>query len=311
MKTKIKYAVLLTLPILGSSLLVSCHSHDRYHGNYQGSVSLGYSSGGIYDSYGFPIFGYMGGRPVYGYNAYGSPIFSFTYIRNKCYVPSWGPASHYRGHYKYPSHVHRVGNLPHHGKGWKAPAFDKNRPNINNRPNRGASNHGRNNNMYVTNPSGNSRPGTNGRGSSSYNRPAHTEKPFNKPSSPNQPNHGFNRPSTNSRPESIQKPSVNNRPSTSNNRPAGVERPANRPSVNAERPSSVNSNYPRTRPDNTGSAATTRPSYNQSPSSDRMQSSPSGGSRPSVTREARTRDTSSTASPRQRSGGREKTSRRQ
>lgn len=257
-----------------SAFLVSCSDRNSYYGNasfgyadyngYSGYGSYSYGNG-IYDSYGFPIFGYVGGRPVYAYNSYGSPIFSLTYIRSKCYVPSWGPASYYRGKYRYPGSCHRVSNLPHHSHGWKQPHFDKNRPSIVNRPSHrpggshGFGNNGRPSGSFVSNPSHN-RP--------NINRPSYNG---NRPSiggSHNRPDFNTNRPS--------------NRPSFNDNRPSHIEsnRPSNRPSINENRPSRPSFNRPST---GIGERPSTRPSRPSMGSGSSRPSRPTfnGGERPS------------------------------
>ena len=42
--------------------------------------------------------GYYGGRPIYAYDTFGSPIYSISLIRPNYYIPTWGPAPYYRGH---------------------------------------------------------------------------------------------------------------------------------------------------------------------------------------------------------------------
>lgn len=91
--------------------LSSCY--DPYYDNF--SVAGSYSSGGssvsyMYDSSGYPIYGYYGGRPIYAYDTFGSPIYSINLIRPNYYIPTWGPAPYYRGHYIRPP------LLPPHGK---------------------------------------------------------------------------------------------------------------------------------------------------------------------------------------------------
>ncbi len=61
-----------------------------------------------YDLVGFPIYGFYYGKPIYGYNEYGSPIMNATKISSGCYVPSWEPQSGYKGKYYYPSYVVRT-----------------------------------------------------------------------------------------------------------------------------------------------------------------------------------------------------------
>lgn len=67
-----------------------------------------------YDANGFPIFGYSYGQPVYGYTASGAAVFTFAALTAHCWVPSWGPAHWYCGHWHYPRHIHRVSCPPPH-----------------------------------------------------------------------------------------------------------------------------------------------------------------------------------------------------
>ena len=89
-----------------------------------------YISGGVsvrFDSGGYPIWGYCNsGRPIYAYDPYGVPIYITSGIYPGCFVPTWRPAAHYRGHFCAPrgvyyghyhghSHYH-VGCRPHYGR---------------------------------------------------------------------------------------------------------------------------------------------------------------------------------------------------
>lgn len=86
---------------------------------YRGGTAYSYSSAApvwteaSYDANGFPIFGYYGGRPVYGYTAEGVAIFTFAALTAACLVPLWAPAPWYHGHWHYPRHIHRVNVPPH------------------------------------------------------------------------------------------------------------------------------------------------------------------------------------------------------
>lgn len=86
---------------------------------YRGGTAYSYSSASpvwteaSYDANGFPIFGYYGGRPVYGYTAEGVAIFTFAALTAACLVPLWAPAPWYHGHWHYPHHIHRVSVPPH------------------------------------------------------------------------------------------------------------------------------------------------------------------------------------------------------
>lgn len=81
---------------------------------YRGGAAYSYSSAApvwteaSYDANGFPIFGYYGGRPVYGYTAEGVAVFTFAALTAACLVPLWAPAPWYHGHWHYPHHIHRV-----------------------------------------------------------------------------------------------------------------------------------------------------------------------------------------------------------
>ena len=78
-----------------------------------GGISTGVAwTNASYDADGFPIFGYAYGRPVYGYTAAGAAIFTIGALTALCYVPHWGPASWYHGHYHYPHGIHRVPQPP-------------------------------------------------------------------------------------------------------------------------------------------------------------------------------------------------------
>lgn len=85
---------------------------------YRGGAAYSYSSAApvwteaSYDANGFPIFGYYGGRPVYGYTAEGVAIFTFAALTAACLVPLWAPAPWYHGHWHYPHHIHRVSVPP-------------------------------------------------------------------------------------------------------------------------------------------------------------------------------------------------------
>ena len=91
-----KAYVILKNSLLAAAIgcaLSSCY--DPYYDNF--SVSGSYSSGGsgvsyMYDSSGYPIYGYYGGRPIYAYDTFGSPIYSINLIRPNYYIPTWGPA---------------------------------------------------------------------------------------------------------------------------------------------------------------------------------------------------------------------------
>lgn len=114
--------------------------YDPYYDNF--SVSGSYSSGGsgvsyMYDSSGYPIYGYYGGRPIYAYDTFGSPIYSINLIRPNYYIPTWGPAPYYRGHYVRPHNCRPMAKPPmkphfrpdHFRPGNNRPAPQPGRPN--------------------------------------------------------------------------------------------------------------------------------------------------------------------------------------
>lgn len=97
-----------------------------------------------YDSSGFPIYGYQDNRPIYGYNSYGAPIFALALLTAACFVPSWGPAHYYHGHYHYPHYVRHYHSIPscahsyrqkhytqHNGYNHRPAATSPHRPNNN------------------------------------------------------------------------------------------------------------------------------------------------------------------------------------
>lgn len=83
---------------------------------YSAGVSVGWTAAS-YDANGFPIYGYSYGRPVYGYTAAGVAIFSIAALTALCFVPDWGPAPWYCGHWHYPPHIHRVSCPPRYSHG--------------------------------------------------------------------------------------------------------------------------------------------------------------------------------------------------
>lgn len=104
-------------PVAGAlSLVLSACVPGYIYGAGRGgyvSVGTGWQSA-WYDQEGFPIYGYEGGRPVYGYTSAGAAIFSLSLLTSDCYVPHWEPASWYRGSYRYPVRVKRVSAPPCH-----------------------------------------------------------------------------------------------------------------------------------------------------------------------------------------------------
>ncbi len=59
--------------------------------------AYGVSVSAQFDTLGFPIWGYIGGRPVYAYTPGGVPIYRIDGIYRGCYVPTWDPRPGYRG----------------------------------------------------------------------------------------------------------------------------------------------------------------------------------------------------------------------
>lgn len=128
MKTKLFIAISLVSLACGSALLTSCSDRVYFEGN-RGRYVTNYGTG-ILDAMGFPIFGYQHGRPVYGYDTVGLPVFQPTLIRRDYYVPAWEPSTEYKGNYYYPKGVKRIGHLPHQERGWAKPVLDGDKPSI-------------------------------------------------------------------------------------------------------------------------------------------------------------------------------------
>lgn len=115
----------ITAALAGAALLLSScvvapidgYGSFTYSTNgYSASVSAGWTAAS-YDANGFPIYGYSYGRPVYGYTAAGVAIFSIAALTALCFVPDWGPAPWYCGHWHYPPHIHRVSCPPRYSHG--------------------------------------------------------------------------------------------------------------------------------------------------------------------------------------------------
>lgn len=258
--------------ILAGCLLLSGCVADPYWDNM--SVSTTYASSGyggdyvsynsytgygnyMYDSAGFPIYGYYAGRPVYGYSPAGSPIFSINLLYSNCYVPSWRPAYYYRGHYHWPHGV-RYLERP-------KPSWNHGRPLVyhrpNNRPQPMPPSRPGSNSHRPSSPSYNNRPNSS---HPSYNRPSAGHRPSPNTPSWNRPENN-NRPSGNrpGRPSSAIRPGTGDHPQwTVSNRPEASSRP--------HAPSSSSGNSGRhSRPSFSGGSYTPVSSY-----------SGSGGSRP-------------------------------
>lgn len=116
---KIHYATMALLA--GASVVLSsCVAPTAGYVSYSstGEISTGVAwTNASYDTEGFPIFGYSYGRPVYGYTSAGAAIFTIAALTALCYVPHWGPATWYHGHYHYPSGIHRVAAPPRYPAG--------------------------------------------------------------------------------------------------------------------------------------------------------------------------------------------------
>ncbi len=107
---KIPHATLALLTGV-SVICSSCVVPDSGYVSYAapGSVNAGAAwTNASYDANGFPIFGYSYGRPVYGYTAAGTAIFTIAALTALCFVPHWSPAWWYHGPYHYPHGIHRV-----------------------------------------------------------------------------------------------------------------------------------------------------------------------------------------------------------
>ena len=234
-----KAYVILKKSLLAAAIgcaLSGCY--DPYYDNF--SVSGSYSSGSsgvsyMYDSSGYPIYGYYGGRPIYAYDTFGSPIYSINLIRPNYYIPTWGPAPYYRGHYVRPHNCRPMAKPPmkphfrpdHFRPGNNRPAPQPGRPNQ--RPDFGKPGNlqrppvhhpGINQPERPSRPSANnpSRPG-------GTNRPVINRPEDNRPSRPD-----FGRPS---RPSTL----PSSRPSAPNPGHSGINRPG--------RPSPVSREFPR------------------------------------------------------------------
>ncbi len=234
MKSKMTCVAMVLGVVMGLS---SCAVYDypMYTSASVGVSGPGWStsvawSDARYDANGFPIFGYSYGQPVYGYTASGAAVFTFAALTASCWVPSWGPAHWYCGHWHYPRHIHRVSCPPKHPS-WHHPgrhaiAHHKptppRRPVVHHRPglqHRPVANH---------KPAANHKPGV-------HHKPVVKHKPGNHHRPVAQ-----HKPAVNSRPgvmhRPLRKPSGAPRPVASHRpqmqRPAAVSRPSvNRPAV--------------------------------------------------------------------------------
>ncbi len=196
------------------------------------AASVGWTNAS-YDVNGFPIYGYYNGRPVYGYTSTGAAIFTIAALTALCFVPDWGPAPWYCGHWHYPPHIHRVAAPPRvcHGHyPTRRPAGGLHAPIHHHGPSHGAAhrpNHG---------PShGAAHRPNHGPNHGAVNRPNHTPNRgmVNRPS--HTPNRGMvNRPSHTPNRGTVNRPSYTpnrgtvNRPSHAPNHSA-VNRPSHTP----------------------------------------------------------------------------------
>lgn len=185
-------------PVAGAlSLVLSACGPGYIYGAGNGgyvSVGTGWQSA-WYDQDGFPIYGYEGGRPVYGYTSAGAAIFSLSLLTSDCYVPHWEPASWYRGSYRYPVRVKRVSAPPRHPAAHK-PSFRPDRPKSkaenhvvhrNNTPAAGHPNTPPRVNSPSTHPGTPSRPQYTAPGGQQPNRPQIGGKQPTRPSAGQQP----------------------------------------------------------------------------------------------------------------------------
>ena len=272
----------IVAPVCVGSLLFTGCVPDPYWDDDYFSTSFSYSSGGyggyMYDTAGFPIYGYYGGRPVYGYTPAGSPIYSINLLYSGCYVPSWGPAPHYRGPHRWPSGIRRLERPRPHWNHGRMPVYNHRRPDrpINNhRPVPPKNWHG-------NDPRPNNRPVVH---RPDDKRPSFNHRPGDRPSlgrpSPNRPSDrpSLGRPSFDHKKPQPLRPSVirpgsgspnlsvSNRPS----RPSMNPSSPGRPSMGRPQPGSPS---PSARPSSPG-----KPSMSSPP---RRPSAPSGShSRPS------------------------------
>ena len=226
-------------------LLTSCVVPVDGYGTFTYSTN-GYSSSvawtnASYDANGFPIYGYYYGRPVYGYTSTGAAIFTIAALTALCFVPDWGPAPWYHGHWHYPPHIHKCSAPPRHAHGHhpgvrphgglNAP-IHKNPHQVLGKPHGGHAPHANHKPEVNHRPNVNHKPAVN-------NRPVVNNRPNvnNRPVVNNRPGVN-NRPVVNNRPGVNNRPVVNNRPSVSsrpvvNNRPSVSSRPAAaRPQMN-------------------------------------------------------------------------------
>ena len=205
--------------MLGAALgLSSCAVYDYpvYTSASVGVGGPGWSataawSDARYDVNGFPIFGYSYGQPVYGYTASGAAVFTFAALTASCWVPSWGPAHWYCGHWHYPRHIHRVSCPPKH-PAWHHPgrqSIAHHRPAVPSRP------------AVQRRPVAQHKPALNHQPVVNH-KPAVNHKPGNQP-----------RPVAQHKPAANPRPAVAQRPAQVQKPAAGMQRPvANRPQMN-------------------------------------------------------------------------------
>ncbi|MBQ7022348.1 MAG: hypothetical protein IJN29_02130 [Akkermansia sp.] len=245
-----------------SLLLSSCVAPYDGYGTFSYSTN-GYSSSvawtsASYDANGFPIYGYYYGRPVYGYTSTGAAIFTIAALTALCFVPNWGPAPWYHGHWHYPPHIHRVPAPPHHAPGHRPASrphgglhapIHKNPHQVLGKPK--PHHHGHHGVHPNNRPGsqgrpniGNNRPGSQGRPNIGNNRPGPQVRPNignNRPGPQVRPNIGNNRPGPQVRPNiSNNRPGPQVRPNIGNNRPGPQVRPniQARPNMSSARPAS-------------------------------------------------------------------------
>ena len=230
--------------LLGAALsLSSCVVYDypMYTSASVGVGGAGWSTSvawtdARYDVNGFPIFGYSYGQPVYGYTASGAAVFTFAALTASCWVPSWGPAHWYCGHWHYPRHIHRVSCPPKYPS-WHRPGHaPAHRPAVHHKPAPGHRPEVNHKPGAAHRPEVNHKPGA-----------AHRPAVNHKPGAAHRPvvNHKLgaaHRPAVNHKPGAAHRPEVNHKPGAAlrpamKHQSAAAQRPAmNHRSVSVHRP---------------------------------------------------------------------------
>ena len=210
----ISIAAVAGLSLLLSSCVVPYDGYGTFTYSTNGySSSVAWTSAS-YDANGFPIYGYYYGRPVYGYTSTGAAIFTIAALTALCFVPDWGPAPWYHGHWHYPAHIHHCAVPPHHAPGHhpgSRPHGGLNAP-IHKNPHHVLGKPEHQHNAH--------RPQPNNRQHMGNNRPNVQARPNtgNRPNAQARPNTG-NRPNVQARPNVSSRPNIQARPNVSS-RPA-------------------------------------------------------------------------------------------